>query len=116
MDFNRPPSPLLRSRLERFPSQASTVRSKATTIGSKASVAVLGEAFAGLTRALREAMQDVRETAQSSFNYERKLAKAEVEKQPAKQLAEVEAEKRFAKHQVQFAQQLTESSAILSQL
>ena len=96
LDFNRPPSPPLRSRLDRPPSQASTIRSKATTVGSKASVAVLGEAFAGLTSALREAMQDVRESAQSSVNYERQLA---------------EAEKRFAKQQVQFAQQLAEAEA-----
>jgi len=57
---------------------------------------VSGGAFAGLTSALREAMQDVREAAQSSVNYGRQLA---------------EAEKRFAKQQVQFAQQLAEAEA-----
>jgi len=65
---------------------------------------------------VREAMHGTHEAGQSSVDYERQLAKAELEKQlakqqveQAKQLAEVEAVKRLAKRRVQFAKQLAEA-------
>jgi len=77
---------------------------------------LLGDAFAGLTNALREAMQETREAMQNtqtslrrtcdvSVAYERQLAKQQTEQAKA----EIEAEKRLARQQVEQVKQQAET-------